>query len=500
MLWKSKKRARRRAVVLAFSILAGALAVIPSAGTAGAAIPPIGHDNTVFAFGNAPFQGSTQNMNLAQPVVGMASTAGGSGYWLVAKDGGVFSFHANYYGGLAGFSLPSPITGMAATADSHGYWLVGADGRVYTFGDANYYGGMNGQPLNAPIVSIIPGPGGLGYWLYAADGGVFSFGSAKFHGSTGGMRLNAPVVGMAPTVTGNGYWLVAKDGGVFSFGDARFHGSTGSMRLNAPVVGMARDGSGNGYWLGAEDGGVFTFGDAQFEGSAVGILPSNRHIMQVVGMPVGNGYRMLSAPNTPDVALLNVGAQGNDVAYLQSRLLGQGYWIPGVTGQYDSLTQQAVWAFQKANGLPRTGNVDAATQAAFRTAPRPHPRSTSGYVFEVDKTRQILMIVNNGYAQWTFNVSTGSDIPYNDNGNAGNAHTPEGVFTIVSQIDGADNAPLGLLWRPKFFTFQGHAIHGAGSVPPYPASHGCVRVTDDAMNWIWATNVLPLGTTVWVYV
>jgi hypothetical protein len=491
----SGRRARWRAALLALATVVGVLAIIPAA----PASAGIGHDNTVFAFGNAPFLGSTQNLNLAQPVVGMASTAGGSGYWLVAKDGGVFSFHANFYGGTAGFPLAAPITGMAATADSHGYWLVGADGHVYPFGDAHQYGGMEGHGLNAPIISIIPGPGGLGYWLYAADGGVFSFGSAKFHGSTGGMRLNAPVVGMTATATGKGYWLVAKDGGVFTFGDAKFHGSTGSLRLNAPVVGMGRDGTGNGYWLGAEDGGVFTFGDAHFEGSAVGLLPHDRHIMQFLGMPVGNGYRMLAAPNVADVALMNVGAQGAAVSYLQTRLLAQGYWIPGVNGSFDRLTQQAVWAFQKANGLPRSGNVDGATQAAFRTAPRPHPRSGSGYLFEVDKTRQILMIVNNGIAQWTFNISSGSDIPYHEGANSGNAHTPEGVFSIVSQIDGADNAPLGLLWRPKFFTFQGHAIHGAGNVPPYPASHGCVRVTDEAMNWIWATNVLPLGTTVWVY-
>src|SRR5436853_2958938 len=99
--WKSTRAPRRATAVSRIAglsiaaVLAGALAIVPAATPASASI---GHDNTVFAFGNAPFQGSTQGMNLAQPIVGMATTAGGCGYWLVAKDGGVFSFHANYYG------------------------------------------------------------------------------------------------------------------------------------------------------------------------------------------------------------------------------------------------------------------------------------------------------------------------------------------------------------------------------------------------------------------
>ena len=39
---------------------------------------------------------------LAWPVFHMASTASGSGYWLVAIDGGVFSFGgARFYGSIA---------------------------------------------------------------------------------------------------------------------------------------------------------------------------------------------------------------------------------------------------------------------------------------------------------------------------------------------------------------------------------------------------------------
>ncbi len=37
------------------------------------------------------------------------------------------------------------------------------------------------------------------------------------------------------------------------------------------------------------------------------------------------------------------------------------------------------------------------------------------------------------------------------------------------------------------------------SVPPYPASHGCARVSIAAMNWMWTKNKIPLKTSVWVY-
>jgi peptidoglycan hydrolase-like protein with peptidoglycan-binding domain len=458
-----------------------------------------GHDSTVFAFGSAPFHGSTDSFAVASPVVAMATTSNGLGYWLLGQNGAVYSFNAPYFGGISGFQLPAPAVGITATPTAHGYWILLSDGMVVPLGDAKSYGSMIGKHLNQPMKQLIAGPGGKGYWLMATDGGVFTFGSAKYHGSTGGMHLNKPVVGMTATPSGNGYWLVASDGGIFTFGDAQYHGSTGGLKLNQPVVGMARDGSGKGYWLTARDGGVFTFGDAQFKGSALGILPPGHHVVQIDGVPQGTGYRMLAVRDVPDVALVGPGAAGAPVADLQRRLLGLGFWLPGVNSVYDGDTQQAVWAFQKYFRLPRTGVVDGATQRMFRTATRPRPRSTSGYRIEIDKTRQIMMIADNGYARWTFNVSTGSDHPYVLQGVQYTAHTPEGVFSVVRQVNGPDISPLGVLFRPKYFTWSGIAVHGYTEVPPYPASHGCTRVSMAAINWIWANNVMPLGTTVWVY-
>jgi hypothetical protein len=479
-------------MVLASGAVGSALVAHPAAAA-------VVHDNEIYAFGSASFHGSTQSVSLARPIVAMATTANGLGYWEVASDGGIFSFNAPFYGALAGWPLAQPVTGMTVTPTGKGYWIVTGDGAVFPFGDAKGYGSLVGLHLNAPIKSLIAGPGGKGYYLYASDGGVFSFGSARFHGSTGGIRLNAPVVGMASTPTGKGYWLVASDGGIFTFGDAQFFGSTGSMRLNAPVVGMARNGSGTGYWLAGSDGGVFTFGSARFKGSATGLLAPGRRVVQLAGMPGGDGYRMLALKSLPDVGLMSLGASGAAVADVQNRLVSQGYWLPGVNGVFDDNMQQAVYAFQKANGLPRTGTVDPATQIKFRTATRPRARSTSGNEIEIDKGRQILLVVSNGTVRYVLNASTGSDHPYTLDGVRYSAHTPEGVFTVIRQVDGPDHGPLGTLWRPKYFTWSGIAVHGYTSVPPYPASHGCTRVPNAAMNWIWANNIMPIGITVWVY-
>jgi uncharacterized delta-60 repeat protein len=226
-------------------------------------------DGGIFAFGGAPFRGSTGAIKLNQPVVGMAAHPSGDGYWFVAQDGGIFAFNAPFRGSTGGIRLNRPIVGMTSTPSGDGYWLAAQDGGIFAF-NAPFRGSTGGIRLNQPVVGMAGSPSGEGYWLVAADGGIFAF-NAPFHGSTGGIKLNQPIVGMATTPSGNGYWLVARDGGVFAFGDAQFRGSTGGIKLNQPIVGMAATSSGNGYWLFARDGGVFAFGDAQFSGSMGGI-------------------------------------------------------------------------------------------------------------------------------------------------------------------------------------------------------------------------------------
>ena len=89
-----------------------------------------------------------------------------------------------------------PVVGMASTSDGRGYWEVASDGGIFSFGDAVFHGSTGNLHLNRPIVGMAATHDGLGYWLVASDGGIFSFGDAEFCGSTGNLRLNQPIVGM----------------------------------------------------------------------------------------------------------------------------------------------------------------------------------------------------------------------------------------------------------------------------------------------------------------
>jgi hypothetical protein len=86
---------------------------------------------------------------------------------------------------------------MTPSVSGRGYWLVASDGGVFSFGDAAFYGSMGGMVLSRPVVAISSAPDGAGYWLVGGDGGLFAFGSARYHGSMGGVSLQAPVVGLA---------------------------------------------------------------------------------------------------------------------------------------------------------------------------------------------------------------------------------------------------------------------------------------------------------------
>ncbi|MGH2721742.1 MAG: N-acetylmuramoyl-L-alanine amidase [Actinomycetota bacterium] len=208
-----------------------------------------------------------------------------SGYWVMGRDGGIFSYgSAGFHGSTGDRRLNAPPVGFDAAPDGNGYWLVAGDGGIFNYGSARFLGSTGNIRLAKPVVDMASTADGNGYWVVASDGGIFAFGNAPFHGSTGNIRLARPIVGMATTASGNGYWMVASDGGIFAFGDAGFHGSTGNIRLAKPIVGMAPTASGRGYWLAASDGGIFAFGDAAFLGS----LPSTGVTATAVRMESAN--------------------------------------------------------------------------------------------------------------------------------------------------------------------------------------------------------------------
>ena len=277
------------AIGLAAAALAGGAGPARAAGTYPSNAPLVGlaatpdgggywqvaSDGGIFAFGDAGFFGSMGGKPLNAGVVGIAATPDGKGYWEVAADGGIFAFgDAGFFGSMGGKPLNAGVVGIAATPDGKGYWEVAADGGIFAFGDAGFFGSMGGKALNAPVAGVAATPDGKGYWEVAADGGIFAFGDAGFYGSMGGKPLNDPVTAMAATPDGRGYWLAGSDGGVFAFGDAKFYGSMGGSRLAGSVNSIARASGGGGYWLGGVDGGIFAFGSASYDGRAAYTPPT----------------------------------------------------------------------------------------------------------------------------------------------------------------------------------------------------------------------------------
>ena len=183
---------------------------------------------------------------------------------------------------------------------------------------------------------------------------------------------------------------------------------------------------------------------------------------------------------------------------LQAQLRSLGYWVGDADGLFGDSTQQAVYALQKTAGITADGIVGPNTEAALSAKVVPSPRSVSGYVVEVNLEKDLVLLVDQGRVTYVFNTSTGGGYIYNSEGVTAVADTPRGHFRVNRQVDGLVIAPLGELWRPKYF-YGGFAIHGAPYVPPFPVSHGCVRLSNEAIDWIWANNLMPLGTSVWVY-
>src|SRR5262249_34167401 len=115
----------------------------------------------------------------------------------------------SFLGSAGSLRLNQPIVAMASTPSGNGYWLVARDGGIFAYGDAHFLGSTGGLRLNQPIAAVVSTPSGNGYWLVASDGGMFAFGDAGFYGSTRGLRLHQPIVGASATPPGKGYRLLA---------------------------------------------------------------------------------------------------------------------------------------------------------------------------------------------------------------------------------------------------------------------------------------------------
>lgn len=146
---------------------------------------PMAHylDLVLAAAAPAPIPQEVRPVVNAPVVAILTHTDWNGGYIEIGADGGVFSEGAPNFGSAGGTKLNSPISGAAVHPGGRGYWMVAQDGGVFSFGDAGFHGSMGGKPLNKPITGMAASPTGNGYVLCAYDGGVFPFGDMQYKGS-----------------------------------------------------------------------------------------------------------------------------------------------------------------------------------------------------------------------------------------------------------------------------------------------------------------------------
>jgi lipoprotein-anchoring transpeptidase ErfK/SrfK len=179
---------------------------------------------------------------------------------------------------------------------------------------------------------------------------------------------------------------------------------------------------------------------------------------------------------------LGPGSAGPSVYELDRRLHELHFALGRVDGYYGMDDMDAVTAFQKLHGLPRTGTVDARVWRELQRAQVPRARHPRGDHVEVSKGRQVLLVVRDGEVALVVPVSTGAT-----------GNTPLGLFHVYSRVAGFNAKEM---YYSSFF-IGGFAIHGYHSVPAYPASHGCVRIP------LWVAyrvySLIDYGTAVYIY-
>lgn len=207
---------------------------------------------------------------------------------------------------------------------------------------------------------------------------------------------------------------------------------------------------------------------------------------------------------TPTASGFGQGSKGDKVVEVQTLLQNLKYDISDTGGSFGDQTYHAVMAFQKVNGLSRTGRVSDAALAAMRTAVEPEPMLPSGGAdrIEIDLEKQYLALYKEGALVKLLSISSGSGKdfcvldPETNKTACDKAVTPGGSFRIRSRIIGWRESKLGLLYNPLYFN-GGIAIHGAPSVPGSPASHGCVRIPMISAEWF--PDAVTNGTPVYVF-
>jgi lipoprotein-anchoring transpeptidase ErfK/SrfK len=175
------------------------------------------------------------------------------------------------------------------------------------------------------------------------------------------------------------------------------------------------------------------------------------------------------------------------VAWMERKLTVLSYQPGTIDDVFDALTGEAVMAFQKVEGLERSGVAGGPVWTRLLAAERPASRlAVPGSRVEVDLTRQVLLLIADNVVEMTVPIASGRL----------GWRTPTGTFSVERKLPYWRQSALGMLYKPVYF-HGGYAIHGSYSVPPEPASHGCVRVSLASMDVLYP--LLAVGTRVDVY-
>lgn len=201
--------------------------------------------------------------------------------------------------------------------------------------------------------------------------------------------------------------------------------------------------------------------------------------------PARLAQALLHSAQSAAAAVLPPGVHGPQVVALQRRLAALTYLPTGYsTETVDYRTEQAVIAFQGWESLARDGVAGPQTLARLRGAAAPRAWSTTTRHIELHVAQQVLLLVGGGQVLRAIHIST-----------AAPGHvTPTGTYTIYRKEQMSWSVPFQV-WMPyaSYFT-GGYALHEYPDVPPYPASHGCVRVPagDSVVVWEFATLGTPI--------
>ena len=203
-----------------------------------------------------------------------------------------------------------------------------------------------------------------------------------------------------------------------------------------------------------------------------------------------------TVPNPPPMDLAP-GSTGSQVTLLQEGLTEAGLFRGTIDGVFGRATLGGVYAFQKLYDMERSGTFRAGDWTLLdREIKGPGPAPEPDRV-EVDLSRQILYLIEAGEVTAVLPVSSANGESYrNATGRTVRATTPEGRFTFQRSRGGWWESYLGFLYRPFYF-YGGYAIHGSSSVPAFPASHGCIRVHIEDMDYL--ASRLTLGMPIYLY-